>query len=223
MNADRALRASRALLLVIFLALPSSQAAVAVTAPSEAGQLATAKEHWRAQHARDYSFTVEALCYCGSPHGATIRVVDRTPRDTPAPFRDIDTAGELFALARRTIAGDRSHEVRYRPHRGLPSRIAIGPVPGITDTEVTYVIGKPRITRRYRARGIDTHGCPHRSRPPAPASPLPEAGTVLVPSAPRSVVLCRYRGLDSDPGRSLTLARARRLGPAAPSARSPPA
>jgi hypothetical protein len=60
---------------------------------------------------------------------------------------------------------------------------------------------------------MDTHGCAHRSQPPAPASSFTDAGAVLVPSAPRSVVLCRYRGLDSDPDMSLTLARARRLGP----------
>ncbi len=202
MNAERSLRVGGAFVVLVLLALLSSQAALAATDPAEAEQLAMAKERWRTQHARDYSFTVEALCFCGGPRGATITVVDRTPRHTPRRFRDIDTAGKLFALARRTIAGDRSHQVRYRPRRGLPSRIG-----------VTYVIGKPRITRRYRSTGMDTHGCPHRSQPPAPASPFTEAAAVLVPPAPRSVVLCRYRGLDSDPDRSLWLARARRLGP----------
>jgi hypothetical protein len=75
------------------------------------------------------------------------------------------------------------------------------------------VIGNPRITRRYRSTGIDTRGCLRRSQPPPPASPFPEADAVLVPPGPRSVVLCRYRGLDSHPAMSLTIARVLRLGP----------
>lgn len=196
----------------MLLGLVASGASLAAppSASPEAEQLAAAKARWRAQHARDYSYSVEVLCFCVA-RSATINVVDRKPRRTPAGYRDLDTARDLFHLAARVVAGERSHEVRYRHHRGLPRRITIRPLEGIADSGITYVIGKPHITRRYQPRGVATNGCPRRSQPPPAASPFGEADNFLVPDGARSALLCRYRGLSSDAAKSLTLARSRSL------------
>ena len=55
----------------------------------------------------------------------------------------------------------------------------------------------------------------HRACPPtnkdSPSNQSPAAKTVLVPGAPRGLLLCRYRGPNPDPTRAGTIARSRRV------------
>src|SRR4051812_26567667 len=53
-------------------------------------------------------------------------------------------------------------------------------------------------------------GCRGSDRHPV-TSHNPRGGKVLVPSGARSVLLCRYRGLNPRPDRAGTLARTRRI------------
>jgi hypothetical protein len=79
-------------------------------------------------------------------------VVNRRPRQTPAGYRELDSAKELFAAARRAIYGGGEHTVRYLPRRGLPRSISNDPIIQAVDDEYSYTVSELRITRRYPKR-----------------------------------------------------------------------
>jgi uncharacterized protein DUF6174 len=116
---------------------------------SEHAALREARQHWRAQRARDYSYVLRRSCFCVPSDPVRIRVVNRRPRDTPEEFKHVDTAKELFAEAARALRSEGEHTVRYRPRRGLPILITADPIVNAADEEFSYRITKLRITRRH--------------------------------------------------------------------------
>jgi hypothetical protein len=123
---------------------------------SEQDALREARQHWREQRARDYTYVVVRTCFCPSGEPIRIRVVDRRPRDTPATYDGVDTAKELFQVAGRAIRSEGSHTVRYRPRLGLPRLISADPIVNAVDDEFSHRITKLRITRRYPSNGGGT-------------------------------------------------------------------
>jgi hypothetical protein len=120
---------------------------------SEQVTLRTARQHWRDQRARDYSYVVRRSCFCPAVGPVRITVVNRRPRNTPKSFDNVDTAKELFRGAAEALSGEGEHTVRYRPRRGLPTLIASDPIVNAVDDEFAYRITKLRVTRRYPPTG----------------------------------------------------------------------
>src|SRR4051794_12360986 len=118
--------------------------------PTPAALLADARATWRRQHALDYRYRISRSCFCAVRGPVTIRVRHGKAVGTPRYFRNVDSAGKLFRIVERGLAGDGTMRVHYGK-TGLPHDITADPVPMAADDEFAYVIRRVRITRRTQS------------------------------------------------------------------------